>query len=169
MSRFTRVRPATADDAAAITTAYLEAWRAGYAGILDLADLEVQAQQRAGYDWQGAISSPDRVVLVAEHDGEIAGVAECEPDPPTDRRATLQMLYVVPAAWGTGAASALVDASLAEAHRAGRRTVWLEVVEVQARARRFYEREGWRLDQSIPPRSNGFVRLLHYRHDVTTP
>lgn len=121
---------------------------------------------RASYVWYGAITCPERVVFVAEHDGVIVGVAECEPDPTTDRPSALQMLYVVPEAWGTGAASALVDASLAEAHRAGRRTVWLEVVEAQSRARRFYEREGWRLDESIPPRSNGLVHLLHYRHDV---
>jgi hypothetical protein len=111
MSRATSVRPATADDIAAITTAYLQAWRAGYIGILDPAELEEQAQQRASYDWHGAITRPESVVFVAE----------------------------------------------------------LEVVEAQARARRFYEREGWRLDQSIPPRSNGLVRLLHYRHDSKTP
>ncbi|HUP74183.1 MAG TPA: GNAT family N-acetyltransferase [Acidimicrobiales bacterium] len=167
MSRATSVRPATADDTAAIITVYLEAWRAGYEGILDPAELEVQAQKRASYDWHGAITRPERVVFVAEHEFVIVGVAECEPDAPTDRRARLQILYLVPGAWGTGAAAALVDASLAEAHRAGRRAVWLELVQAQARARRFYEREGWRLDASIPPVSNGLVRLLHYRHDVT--
>ena len=76
------------------------------------------------------------------------------------------MLYVVPLAWGTGVAAALVAVSLAEARRAGRGSVWLEVVEAQARARRFYEREGGRLDEPIPPSSNGLFRLLHYRHDL---
>jgi hypothetical protein len=36
---------------------------------------------------------------------------------------------------------------------------------VRSRARRFYEREGWRLDDDVPPATNGLVTLLHFRFD----
>jgi GNAT superfamily N-acetyltransferase len=76
------------------------------------------------------------------------------------------MLYVIPSAWGSGAAKALLDEALSAVKKAGQSTTWLEVVEVQTRARRFYEREGWRIDDSIAPRSNGLFQLRHYRHDA---
>lgn len=161
-----RVRRATATDSAGVAAAYLEAWRAGYEGLLDATRLETEATKRADYDWYRVITCPDRVVFVAEEGGTIVGVAECEHDPHGEGRPWLHMLYLVPSIWGSGVAGALVDAALAEAHRAGRRAVWLEVVEAQARARRFYEREGWRLDETLPPTSNGLFRLLHYRHDA---
>ena len=50
----------------------------------------------------------------------------------------LHQLFVRPAAWGTGAAASL----LAQAVDAGARSLW--VMEQNARARRFYEKHGWR-------------------------
>ena len=161
-----KVRPASTHDTAAITAAYIESWRAGYQGLLTDAEIEIEARQRSGYDWHAAIADSDRVVLVAENDDEIIGVAECEHNPRASRLPELEMLYVVPSAWGTGAASALLEAALVAVHRAGHRTVWLRVVEAQARARRFYEREGWQLDEQKAPDSNGLYRLLHYRRDL---
>jgi GNAT superfamily N-acetyltransferase len=105
-------------------------------------------------------------VLVAEDDsGAILGVAECEHAPGQVRLPWLQMLYVVPSAWGTGAATRLLKGALDAAHQAGNHTVWLRVVDRQMRARRFYEREGFVLDNTLEPGSNGLFELLHYRHD----
>jgi GNAT superfamily N-acetyltransferase len=130
------------------------------------ADIETQAIQRSGKDWSAALIQPDRVVLVAENDdGRIVGVAECEHEPELGGRPWLQMLYVVPSASGTGAATELLHAALAAVHDAGHRSTWLEVVAKQVRARCFYEREGFVQDQTMEPGSNGLVELLHYRHD----
>jgi GNAT superfamily N-acetyltransferase len=127
--------------------------------------LEAQARTRASYDWLGAISQADTTVAVAEDEG-VVGVVECEHAPLPERRPWVHMLYVVPSAWGTGAATALLNEALAAVDRSQHPTVWLGVVEAQARARRFYEREGWRLDDDMPPGTNGLFRLLHYRHDI---
>jgi GNAT superfamily N-acetyltransferase len=166
MIRIVHTRPATADDIADIAAVYMNAWRAGYAGLLDPQRLEAEAINRAGYDWLGALARSDSIVLVAEFDDVIVGVIECEHDPPRGRAAEVHLLYVSPGAWGTGAASALLGAAAAQARRAGQRAMWLDVVEPQARARRFYEREGWQLDDSSPPTSNGLFRLLRHRRDV---
>lgn len=45
------MRPATTDDVAEIGAAYLAAWRAAYAGLLELPVLEEQAALRADHDW----------------------------------------------------------------------------------------------------------------------
>jgi GNAT superfamily N-acetyltransferase len=156
---------ATAPDAAVATSVYLEAWRAGYQGPLADDELEAQARMRAPYDWLGAIAQADRIVAVAE-DKRIVGVVECEHAPPPGRRPWLHRLYVVPSAWGTGAATALLNEALAAVDRAQHPTGWLGVVEAQARARRFSERQGWPLDDGMPPGTNGLFRLLHYRHDI---
>jgi GNAT superfamily N-acetyltransferase len=159
------VRLATPRDARVVASVYLVSWRAAYQGLLTDDELEVQAQLRASYDWDAAIAQTNRIVAVAEDDG-IVGVVECEHTPLTGGRPWLHMLYVIPSAWGTGAATALLDKALAAVDRSRHRTVWLRVVEDQARARRFYERQGWRLDDEMPPATNGLFRLLHYRHDI---
>jgi GNAT superfamily N-acetyltransferase len=59
---------------------------------------------------------------------------------------TLEHLFVVPERWGTGVADALHDAALAVSREAGAGLCRLEVLEENRRARRFYERHGWRPD-----------------------
>jgi GNAT superfamily N-acetyltransferase len=133
-------------------------------------ELDTEAEKRITHDWASAISQTDRIVLVAESDsGEILGVAECEHAPLLGRQPWLQMLYVIPSAWGTGVAGELLREALNAAREVGNRTVWLEVVERQTRARRFYEREGFVLDNTMEPGSNGLFDLLCYRHDQPAP
>jgi GNAT superfamily N-acetyltransferase len=58
----------------------------------------------------------------------------------------LEAMYVLPAAWGRGLADELHAAAVDQlrAHGAMRARLW--VLELNARARRFYERHGWRPD-----------------------
>jgi putative acetyltransferase len=76
-------------------------------------------------------------VLAAERAGRmigIAAVADC----------WLHGLYVVPEEWGSGAAAALHDEALAELADCADVRLW--TLEENHRARRFYERRGWRLN-----------------------
>ena len=155
-------------DCRAITSVYIASWRAGYRDLLTRAELDVQAETRRAHDWGTAISQRDRIVLVAEDDsGEILGVAECEHAPSRGRLPWIEMLYVIASAWGTGTATGLLHNALDMAHQAGHHTVWLEVVDGQMRARRFYEREGFVLDTTMTPGWNGLFDLLYYRHHQT--
>ncbi|MEO6877251.1 MAG: ribosomal protein S18-alanine N-acetyltransferase [Gemmatimonadaceae bacterium] len=52
-------------------------------------------------------------------------------------------LAVDPAGWGNGVGKALLDAALAEGARRGAETVYLEVRDSNARARRLYESRGF--------------------------
>jgi GNAT superfamily N-acetyltransferase len=58
----------------------------------------------------------------------------------------LEALYVRPGAWGTGLAVVLHDLAVAERRARGVSEARLWVLERNARARRFYERLGWRAD-----------------------
>jgi GNAT superfamily N-acetyltransferase len=159
------VRRATRPDTADVNAVYLESWRAGYAGLLADDVLNAQVQRRARYDWLEIIERSDRFVAVAE-DRQIVGVVECEHSPSPGQQPWVQMLYVVRKSWGTSAADALLDRAIAAIDRAEHPAAWLRVVEANARARRFYERHGWRLDPDMPPTSNGLFRLLSYRCDL---
>lgn len=83
--------------------------------------------------------------LVAERDGlpvGLAGVSEC----------WLSGFYVLPDWWGTGVAEELHDAALEAMTECSEPKLW--VLEENRRARRFYEKHGWR--------PNGETRVVPY-------
>jgi GNAT superfamily N-acetyltransferase len=139
------VRDARADDAEAFVRAYEASWDAGLADIAGarletLVPFETRLESfRAGL----AQAGPDAYILVAERDGEIVGIATCRCEEAT---CELRALYVVPSAWGSGVAGPLMQRALAVMRERGAEAAFLWVVEANARARRFYEREGWTAD-----------------------
>jgi GNAT superfamily N-acetyltransferase len=89
--------------------------------------------------------------LVAEVDGVVVGHVGFMPaarshlpvaDPSLGH---FRQLFVRPTQWGTGLAAQLHAAALDEAHARGFAAMRLFTPAGQARARRFYEREGWTL------------------------
>jgi GNAT superfamily N-acetyltransferase len=82
--------------------------------------------------------------LLADIAGEPAGHVAMFPDATRDDTAYLWQLFVRPPWWGTGLAAALHDAFLARARDLGYPRAWLGTPAAHARARRFYERRGWR-------------------------
>jgi GNAT superfamily N-acetyltransferase len=89
--------------------------------------------------WRDALAE-GKSVLVYEDQGEAVGVALTGPE-------WLDGLYVVPERWGRGVAVALHDAALEGLRRDGFERCHLWVLEDNSRARRFYERLGWRLNE----------------------
>ena len=83
--------------------------------------------------------------LVAERGGRPVGMAAFE-------ACWLHGLYVVPEEWGSGVAVALHDAAVAAMPDCPELRLW--TLEENHRARRFYERRGWRL--------NGETRVVPY-------
>ena len=76
--------------------------------------------------------------------------ASCPPNAPSRRTgdpglAHFRQLFVTRAHWGTGLATQLHGAALDEARARGFTGMRLFTPAAQARARRFYEREGWAL------------------------
>lgn len=98
-------------------------------------------------NWEAVVAGPAATALVAEDDGRVVGVAAIEAD-------WLNGFYVRPESWGTAVAPALHDAALDAIRRTGAASARLWVLEANTRARRFYERRGWR--------ENGTTRVVPY-------
>jgi GNAT superfamily N-acetyltransferase len=137
MTDFT-VRPAVLEDAEAFVRAYEAAWDGTLAPLVgkSLQELVPFEQRVAGYRAGFESPPPDAGIWVAERDTEIVGTA-------VRRASELSALYVVPEAWGTGVAQALQAAALEAMRDDDHSEAVLWVGEDNARARRFYEREGW--------------------------
>jgi GNAT superfamily N-acetyltransferase len=89
--------------------------------------------------WQKAIDEPAEVVALAELDTAAVGFAAM-------RSEWLDALYVGPACWSMGVGARLHDHALTCIRDLGGKRCHLWVLEQNARARRFYEHRGWRLN-----------------------
>ena len=96
------------------------------------------------------LPDPDWWCLIASDAGAVAGHVAFMPaakhrwpaeDPSV---AHLLQLFVRPTSWGGGVAKDLHDRALGEAAGRGYTSMRLFCAEGQTRARRFYEREGWK-------------------------
>jgi GNAT superfamily N-acetyltransferase len=83
-----------------------------------------------------------------------------------DAMAHLWQLFVREPYWGTGVATTLHERAIAEATQQGYTSMRLFTPEGQARARRFYEREGW-VVVGGPVADTGFgIPLVEYRRGL---
>jgi GNAT superfamily N-acetyltransferase len=154
------VRDVRPDDAEAFLRAYEVSWDAALADLVGnrLDELASFEKRMRAFRKSSKKMSPDKRAWIAERDGTVVGVAVCARK---RKICELRALYVVPDAWGSGAARALMNTGLAAMRERGATEATLWVGEPNARARRFYEREGWEEDGKTK-RSLG-LRELRYR------
>ena len=143
-----QVRLARGDDAAAVETIRIEAWRVAYRGILPPADLDAMPIDASR--WRARFESPPAgwTSFVAERDSSLIGFAAMGPSRDEPHVGELYAIYVDPEDWSSGAGRALIvraEEQLARAYSLA--TLW--VLTGNARARRFYELAGWRPDGSV--------------------
>ena len=150
----TSERPAEPGDVAAITALSAEVFE-GYRTFAgpgwDPPDVEREAETL-----RRRLSAPDNWVRVSVDEGEVVavcGFAAAEPRPnlvtPHEGTAHVWAVFVTRSHWGTGVAARLLGAAVQEMQARGFRRARLVTPEGQARARRFYLREGWR--EVAPP------------------
>jgi ribosomal protein S18 acetylase RimI-like enzyme len=145
------VRSAVLDDVEALGEVHVAAWQAAYRGVMPDAYLDgLRAEDRAEW-WVEVLSRPQRgadVLQVAAIDGRVRGFVLAGPARGDDaaEHGEVFALNVHPAAWGSGVGSALLTAAQTGLEKAGFEHAVLWVVPGNMRARRFYERAGWRED-----------------------
>jgi ribosomal protein S18 acetylase RimI-like enzyme len=100
-------------------------------------------RSRSRSDWKRWLE-PGAVFLLGEGPAP-RGIVRADPDREDPSRVYVAAVWVRPEDRGTGAADAMVAAAVAWARDAGFRTMRLDVVADDARARRFYERNGFRV------------------------
>ena len=111
-----------------------------------------------------------RILATLENPEAVAEIAEGGAGhfawQPQEGRAHLLALFVEPHAWGTGLATRLHARAIATMRERGFAEATLITPAGQARARRFYEREGWRAtgDERF---AEGFgLVMVGYRRDL---
>ncbi len=143
------IRRSTREDARAISTIRIEAWRAAYRGLidevlLDRMDVEAETERRTTH-WDEHHADPRSAEFIAEVDAQPVGWAVAGPalEPDAVRSGQLYAIYALPAHWSTGVGHALMDAVEHALRDAGFARAHLWVLDGNARAAAFYERHGW--------------------------
>lgn len=132
MTAHVTVRPATDGDVPAIAAIWHEGWPDGHAGHVP-AEL---GRHRTLPLLTALVAERVRTTQVAVVDGRVVGFV-------TIRRDEVEEVYVARDARGRGVVTALLEAGEA-AIAAHHDEAWLAVVAGNVRARRSYERHGWR-------------------------
>lgn len=143
------VREATVEDAGAMGVVHVNAWQAAYRGLMpdDHLDGLVPADRAAM--WRRTITEDDstRLVLVGvDDDGVVRAFSAAGPALDGSDWGRVYVINVDPVAWGTGLASALFERAVRHLRTRRHPAAELWVADGNARARRFYEKHGWRPD-----------------------
>lgn len=154
------LRPATAADAPLIAAMHAASWQATYRDLLPAAFLQCEVgDERAAY-WRARMEAPGserRLVLIAERDDthEPVGFVCVEKQPDSPWGVLLDNLHALPAHQGIGVGKLLLAAVQDWARAQGEKQLYLYVLEGNAPAIAFYERQGWRYDGAEPDRMGG--------------
>jgi len=143
------VRKARLDDAAAIAAVHMRTWQVAYRGlvpdeILDRFELDEWTTRR-----RQMLEDESVFVFVAETDGDVAGFVAVGPcrDRDLEGEGELYGIYVRPEQWRHGLGRELISAGEDALRELGFAEAGLWVLEDNPRARRFYEANGWLLDE----------------------
>ena len=167
------IREATAQDAARIGVVHVESWRSAYRDQLPSEILEGLDAEKRGKAWTGILEDSRVDTFVSECDSLIVGFASLCPsrdDDAAPMTAEISSIYLLESAWGQGGGTALFRRMLIRAAERDFEEVTLWVLRSNARARRFYDYLGLRLDggEKLERSSTGAeLEEVRYRSDVT--
>ena len=143
------LRDVTVDDAELVCDLFSTSFTATFAHLYAPEDLALFMSQVTTDAFAREIADPEFRLQLAEVDGEAAGFAKVAPPglPGFTPAATreLRQLYVLDRFMGAGVGPALMDWVIADAKAGGARHLQLSVYVENARARRFYEKRGFRV------------------------
>jgi ribosomal protein S18 acetylase RimI-like enzyme len=126
------MRPATEADAPEVALIWFEGWRDAHLGHVSEEVVSVRTEASFRSRASGRVAD----TTVATIDGEVAGFSMVVDD-------EVEQVYVARTHRGTGLAVALLATAEEIVAANGHESAWLAVVAGNARARRFYERNGW--------------------------
>lgn len=132
------VRRIDRDDWAKLREIRLEALRESPEAFGSTYDV---AARLTNHQWRSMVERSD--YFLAERDGEVLGMVSGGLNDRYPGTRWLYGMYVTPAARGTRAATALVEAVIDWARGEGATELYLHVTSIAARARAFYQRMGF--------------------------
>ncbi|HEY7483947.1 MAG TPA: GNAT family N-acetyltransferase [Streptosporangiaceae bacterium] len=126
------LRPASADDAAAVADIWRSGWRDGHLG--NVPDELVAVRTPESFASRAAQRVDDTVVAVVGN--AVTGFVMVVDD-------EVEQVYVAARHRGSGVATTLLNEAERLVRENGHEQAWLAVVAGNERARRFYQRQGW--------------------------
>lgn len=126
------LRPAVENDVSAVARIWYLGWQDGHLGNVS----EELSRVRTEDSFRKRAGQRIGDTTVAEVAGQVAGFIMVLGD-------ELEQMYVSRDHRGLGVADVLIGEAERQIREAGHQTAWLAVVAGNARARRFYERNGW--------------------------
>jgi GNAT superfamily N-acetyltransferase len=176
MANVWTIRRAEISDAPAMGDLHVRSWQAAYRGIVPDKVLDAMSVESRIASWRAILTghSLREAAWVAFDDcGAAGGIVSAGPsgDDGAAEAGEVYVLYLLPATWGTGLAEALFSSAMAwlRLQRFEQATLW--VFAENARARRFYEREGWSWDGATTTANLGgrVLAELRYARSLSTP
>ncbi|MHB9857983.1 GNAT family N-acetyltransferase [Streptomyces sp. YIM S03343] len=163
------LRPMRLGDCERVAEIRVRGWQSAYRGLipqpyLDALSVAVDAERHRERLGRAEGAGVD---LVAESGGQVVGWAchgPCRDDDTGTGDAELYAIYVAPDRLGTGAGRALLTECVRQSAAGGRARMFLWVVKENTRARRFYERAGFRADGAEEPFEAGGVEIPEVRY-----
>jgi GNAT superfamily N-acetyltransferase len=159
-----------------IAIVHVRSWQAAYRGLVPqeyLDSLDVEQRYIVWARIIGQAEWPRAGTFVAEDGGDVVGFASICPSRDDDAESAsageLAAIYLLPGSWGKGlgrelmasALSARSDAAFDEA------TAW--VLDMNGRARRFYEAAGWHADGAVKQDGRRSFVLNEVRYRCALP
>ena len=132
MSTHPVVRPARSGDIAAIAEIWHAGWQDAHTGHVP--EELVRVRSRESFDVRAAQRLEDSAVAIV--DDEVAGFVRVDGD-------EVEQVFVSQRHRGSGVANLLLAEAERRVKSRGHDRTWLAVVDGNARARAFYERNGW--------------------------
>lgn len=154
-----RIVPARVEDAEALTDLHLDVWDEAYAALVPAAILTERRARRAERvaSWSGIIAAGSSANLLAWDGDRLVGFSSTgggrDPDPGLPPLEVMA-LYVRASSYGTGVGFALLSEAIGPAD------AYLWVLDGNARAISFYERQGFVFDGATKPEDVGLERRM---------
>lgn len=168
------LRPATAQDAAALGQVHVQAWRETYPGIVPANVLAALAPLERATMWRRVIATGQIVLLAHDDAGTLLGFANAGPQREPDvlpQAAEINAIYLLQAAKRQGFGRALMRATAQAllARRLGSASLW--VLDGNTAADRFYTALGGRmaLRRAFPEPAEWPGHETAYAWDDLTP
>lgn len=159
------IREATVVDAGPIAEVHVTSWREAYRDIVPAEFLTSLDVERKTEHWQRWLTDGSSRTWVAVSDQTVIGF--CTLGPARDEDAPpgtwqLYAIYMLPQAWGRGAARELMRTALGSLPAGTEVTLW--VLAHNERAQRFYRRHGFSADGIERIEEFGGAPLLEVRY-----
>ena len=163
------VRRAVPTDARSLAEVHVASWQSAYRGLLPDALLSGLSVTRREESWQRLLTDPEQPTWAYEQEGRVVAFASIGPCRDADKDpstvAELMTMYTLPEVWGQGVGRALWAVVLEHLGATTYREITLWVLTDNARARRFYERAGFRPDGTTRTETrSGGVLLFETRY-----